>query len=76
MDSSNEENKNVPIFMGHGDSDPLVKHEWGQDTAKALRELGFKSVDFRTYKGLAHSADMKEMDDLEKWLEKRLPELD
>ena len=76
MDSSNEENKNVPIFMGHGDSDPLVKHEWGLDTTKSLRELGFKNIDFRTYKGLAHSADMKEMDDLEKWLEKRLPELD
>ena len=51
-------------LWANGDSDPLVKHEWGQDTAKALRELGFKSVDFRTYKGLAHSADMKEMDDL------------
>jgi len=76
MNSSNEENKNVPIFMGHGDSDPLVKHEWGLDTAKSLRELGFKSIDFRTYKGLVHSADMKEMDDLEKWLEKRLPDLD
>lgn len=42
-------NKNTPFFMGHGDSDPLVKYEWGQSTAKALKEWGFK-VDFRTYK--------------------------
>ena len=65
-------NQNTPIFMGHGDSDPLVRYEWGQDTAKTLKEHGF-SVDFRTYKGLTHSADPKEIDDLEKWLTERLP---
>lgn len=42
-------NLDTPIFMGHGDSDPLVKHDWGQRTAKTLEELGWK-VDFRTYK--------------------------
>lgn len=42
-------NKDTPIFMGHGDSDPLVKHEWGQLTAKILTELGF-TVDFHTYR--------------------------
>ena len=42
-------NRETPFFMGHGDSDPLVKYEWGQKTAKILGEWGFK-VDFRTYK--------------------------
>jgi len=42
-------NKDTPVFMGHGDSDPLVKHEWGQLTATILTEIGFK-VDFHTYK--------------------------
>ncbi|KAL8686837.1 MAG: hypothetical protein Q9218_006827 [Villophora microphyllina] len=64
-------NTPTPIFMGHGDSDPLVRLEWGQETAKVVRELGW-TVDFRVYKGLQHSADPKEMDDLEKWLEERL----
>lgn len=58
--------------MGHGDADPLVKYEWGVDTSKVLREMGW-TVDFRTYKGLAHSADPKEIDDLEKYLTERLP---
>ena len=62
----------TPIFMGHGDSDPLVRHEWGQETAKVLKEYGW-AVDFRTYRGLVHSADPKEMDDLEAWLHERLP---
>ena len=42
-------NKDTPVFMGHGDSDPLVKYDWGKQTAKALEDMGWK-VDFRTYK--------------------------
>ncbi|KAL9639962.1 MAG: hypothetical protein Q9164_000591 [Protoblastenia rupestris] len=68
-------NKETPIFMGHGDSDPLVQYRWGVQTEKSLKEMGWK-VDFRTYKGLAHSADPKEIDDLEKYLESRLPSID
>ena len=60
--------------MGHGDVDPMVKHEWGLETSNILKEMGWK-VDFRTYKGLAHSADPKEIDDLERYLEERLPPL-
>ena len=58
--------------MGHGDVDPMVKHEWGLDTSNILKGLGC-NVDFKTYKGLAHSADPKEIDDLESYLEERLP---
>lgn len=65
-------NKDTPIFMGHGDADPLVKHEWGLQTAEILREMGW-TVNFNTYQGLAHSADPKEMDDLEAYIEERLP---
>lgn len=58
--------------MGHGDMDPLVQYKWGIQTAEELKKLGW-TVDMRTYKGLAHSADPKEIDDLEKYLEARLP---
>ncbi|KAL8808539.1 MAG: hypothetical protein Q9182_000090 [Xanthomendoza sp. 2 TL-2023] len=64
-------NSSTPIFMGHGDQDPLVKLEWGQETAKQLKGLGWK-VDMRVYKGLVHSADPEEMDDLERWLDETL----
>jgi predicted esterase len=37
-------NQETPIFMGHGDSDPLVRPDWGRMTAKVLRELGFGVV--------------------------------
>lgn len=65
-------NKDTSIFMGHGSVDPLVKHEWGQQTADTLKEMGW-TVDFKTYQGLAHSADPKEMDDLEAYIAEKLP---
>ncbi|EOD52397.1 acyl-protein thioesterase 1 [Neofusicoccum parvum] len=67
-------NKDTPIFMGHGDVDPVVRYEWGQRTASKLKEWGWK-VDFKTYQGLPHSADPEEIDDLEAYLRERLPPL-
>lgn len=42
-------NKDTPFFMGHGDQDPLVKISWGQRTAAALEQFGYK-VDFKSYR--------------------------
>lgn len=41
-------NKGTPVFMGHGDRDPLVLYPMGQATEKKLTELGYK-VNFKTY---------------------------
>ena len=67
-------NQQTPIFMGHGDADPLVKPQWGQATAERLKSWGYE-VDFRTYRGLTHSAAPQEVDDLETWLKARIPDL-
>ncbi|EHL00942.1 putative Acyl-protein thioesterase 1 [Glarea lozoyensis 74030] len=67
---SENPNKSTPIFMGHGDSDPLVLPQWGQKTAEILKSEGW-SVDLKMYKGLQHSADPDEIDDLEKYLNER-----
>ena len=66
-------NADVPVFMGHGEADPLVRCEWGRRTAEKLREMG-RTVDFRTYPGLVHSADPKEIEHLEGFIAARLPE--
>ncbi len=65
-------NKETPIFMGHGAVDPLVKYQWGKQTADVLKGWGW-SVDLKTYPDLAHSADPKEIDDLEAYIQQRLP---
>ena len=67
-------NQKTPIFMGHGDADPLVKVQWGQGTAEKLRSWGWE-VDFKTYRGLPHSAADAEIDDLEEYLKARIPDL-
>ena len=44
-------NRDTPFFLGHGDADPLVKHEWGVASAAALKtDLGHTKVDFKTYR--------------------------
>jgi predicted esterase len=67
-------NKDTPIFMGHGDADPVVRYPWGQMTADKLKEWGW-SVDFKTYAGLPHSAAQQEIDDLEAYIKKQIPEV-
>jgi predicted esterase len=46
---SDSPNKKTPIFMGHGDADPVVAYKYGEMSAAALTDNGYK-VDFRTYK--------------------------
>lgn len=67
-------NQQTPIFMGHGEDDPLVRCPWGQQTAEKLKSWGYE-VDWRTYRGLTHSAAPKEINDLEEWLKARIPDL-
>nr|POE59126.1 acyl-protein thioesterase 1 [Quercus suber] len=68
-------NKSTPIFMGHGDADPVVRYPWGQMTAQKLVEWGW-DVTFKTYPGLPHSAAPQEIEDLEEYLDGRIPPLE
>nr|OQO19254.1 hypothetical protein B0A51_10498 [Rachicladosporium sp. CCFEE 5018] len=67
-------NAGTPIFMGHGDADQVVRYVWGQQTAAKLKDLGY-GVEFKTYPGLPHSAAPEELDDLEKYLSARIPDV-
>lgn len=68
-------NRDSKWFMGHGDADALVKYDWGVKTKEVLKgELGVKDVEFKTYHNLGHSADPLEIDHLEGFLRKCLPE--
>src|SRR6201996_2954331 len=48
IEASGDANKNTKIFMGHGDSDPVVQYKHGKMTADNLKEWGY-DVDFNTY---------------------------
>lgn len=88
---SDSPNKDTPIFMGHGDRDPIVSPQKGQKSAEVLKEGGWK-VDLKMYRyvvtdvwfflsladhqrGLEHSALPEEIDDVENYLNSRIPAL-
>jgi lysophospholipase I len=73
---------NIPIFWGHGTMDPLVKFQFGRESAEFLtKQLGIKKatetdivgLNFNAYEGVLHSTNQKELDDLRVWLKKALP---
>lgn len=68
-------NKATKVFMGHGGSDGLVRTELGVMSAEGLRGLGY-DVTLQIYPGMAHSACLEELDDVEAFLHKQLPPLE
>ncbi|KAG5931336.1 hypothetical protein E4U53_001813 [Claviceps sorghi] len=65
-------NKATPIFMGHGDRDPLVLYNLAKDSEKALKDMGY-DVTFKTYGGMQHSACIEELNDVEAFIQDKLP---
>ncbi|PHH76689.1 hypothetical protein CDD80_1327 [Ophiocordyceps camponoti-rufipedis] len=70
--ADNGVNKTTPVFMGHGDEDDIICLDFGKRTESLLKEHGF-SVTFKTYKGVAHSASLEELQDVAAFLAERLP---
>lgn len=78
----NDHAKKIPIFWGHGISDPLVKYTWAQRSVDFLKsDLGIGPVsgdspsglEFHGYRGLTHSASDEELEHLQAWMKKIIP---
>ena len=63
-------NRDVPIFLGHGRTDPVVPFARGTATRTALVELGYP-VEWHDYP-MQHSVSQEEIADVEAWLLKVL----
>jgi phospholipase/carboxylesterase len=59
-------NADVPIFLAHGRSDPVVPYAAGVATRDALRTMGYP-VEWHEYP-MQHSVCMEEIVDLNRWL--------
>ncbi|MCH8136146.1 MAG: alpha/beta hydrolase [Proteobacteria bacterium] len=57
----------VPVFIGHGTSDPMVPYEGGRDSADVLRSLGYQ-VEWHEY-AMGHSLCAQEIADIGHWLQ-------
>lgn len=62
----------TPFLVCHGDEDPVVKHRYGQATAKYMNKIGY-STTYKLYPGLDHAASPKELADIAEFLQQQLP---
>lgn len=58
-----------PLFMAHGQYDPVVPYQGGEMAAARLRSLGFK-IDWHAYP-MAHQVCAEEIDALREWMSRR-----
>jgi len=52
-------NRDVPIFMAHGDSDPMIRPEWGEASRRALEGAGYR-VEWHSYR-MQHAVVLEEI---------------
>lgn len=64
-------NQAVPIFMAHGDSDPVVKPELAYRSRARLEQQGY-TVEWKEYHQLQHGVSEQEIEDISRWLQKVL----
>ncbi|KAK9815805.1 hypothetical protein WJX72_009810 [[Myrmecia] bisecta] len=65
-------NARTPIFLGHGDADQVVRYEFGKETLEELQAVN-ANVEFKTYRGMGHSAVPEELRDLQQFLQRAIP---
>ena len=64
-------NQSIPIFMAHGDSDPVVRPELAYLSRARLEQQGY-SVEWKEYRGMQHGVCEQEIEDISRWLQKVL----
>ena len=58
-------NRGLPIFMGHGIADPVVRYEWGDASRRALEAQGYP-LDWHSYR-MEHSVCLEEIRSIGEW---------
>ncbi|KAM6467611.1 lysophospholipase-like protein 1 [Liasis olivaceus] len=61
------------LFQCHGTADELVLYSWGEETNKMLKALGVTST-FLSLPNLYHELSKSELEKLQSWILKKLPE--
>jgi len=66
-------NKNTPIFLGHGDCDMLLPYQIGKLSHDLIKSRGYP-VTFKTYNGMGHQSEPREIQDVISFLQEVIPE--
>ncbi len=65
--------KHTPVWFAHGDSDEVVRPDWGKGSFEAVKAMGVHTVHYNTYKHMAHEALPEELQAFASWLQGVLP---
>lgn len=68
MQNASATNKTLPIFLGHGTEDTVVRYELGKNTLSLLQKNHY-SVDWHSYR-MAHSVSAEEVSDIAKFIKR------
>ena len=72
--SLSEHGKVTPVLHCHGTADPLVLPQFAEASRQHVLTAGHSAgYELRTYRGMAHSANMQELMDIIQWLSTILP---
>jgi phospholipase/carboxylesterase len=64
--------RNIPIFMAHGQVDPVIPYAFGRASAEELLRQGY-GLEWHSY-NMPHAVCPEEIRDIELWLTRRLSE--
>ena len=67
---ASDANRDTPVFMAHGEYDPVVPLQFGQSTHRQLQEQGMQ-VEWKTY-AMPHAVCPEEIADIREWLVARM----
>lgn len=67
--ANNTANQNVPIFLAHGNQDPIVSFMLGMNAADKLKAAD-QNVSWHSY-NMAHNVCPQEIDDIRDWVKTR-----
>lgn len=66
--------ESVPVLHCHGENDPMVQVAMARRSCDAVKSMGAMNYEMKTYRGLVHSVNMDELQDIQTFLEKVLPD--
>lgn len=66
-----KQHANLPIFLGHGQQDPVVPFYLGEMSRTILQNANYP-ISWHSYQDLAHSVSQEEINDVSAWLQRVL----
>jgi phospholipase/carboxylesterase len=72
MEEASPANRRLPIFLAHGNADPVIPLAFGRATRQRLLTAGY-DVEWHEYP-MAHGVNLEEIADLAQWLRRRVSE--